>query len=128
METKFISKVWDIPKLIGNAIPGILVWDNGKILFITEEGIQFNVRREDLLAVKWPFLRMGFGFDTIVNGKKYRFSFSKPNHSSPDIDYTQGSPYPKVFWAGQGFRDLSSLGTIKTDRATTRKWKEILQR
>ncbi len=127
METNFISRVWHIPSLIGNAIPGVLVWDNGKILFITEDGIEFNVWREELSSIKWPFLRMGMGFDAVVNGKKYKFSFSKPNHSSPDIYYTAGSPYPKVSYAGQGFYDLSSLGTIKTDRAITRKWKKILK-
>lgn len=127
MDTNLVSKVWHIPSLVGNAIPGILVWDKGKILFITPDGIQFDARREDLSAVKWPFLRMGFGFDTVVFGKKYRFSFSKPNHSSPDIDVVPGYPYCRVLHAPQVYYDLHSLTTIKTDRATTRRWKQILK-
>lgn len=128
MHPQLVSKVWHIPAIISNAIPGILIWDKGHVIFITEEGVQFNVLLHELTAIKWPFLRMGFGFDTIVQGKKFRFSFSKPNHSSPEIDIISGNPFPHVAFAGQYFYDLSSLGTIKTDKATTRKWKDILKK
>ena len=127
MGEQLISKVWHIPSLIGNAVPGVLVWDKGKILFITEEGIQFNVPLAETKDIKWPFLRMGFGFNAVVNGKKYKFSFSKPNHSSPEINFTEGNPFPKVEFDGQYFYDLSSLGTIKADKNTTKKWKAILE-
>ncbi len=126
MESRLISKVWHIPRLVGNAVPGVLLWDDGKVAFITEEGVAFHEPLSSLKNIKWPFLRMGFGFDVLVNGTKYKFSFSKPNHSSPDIDFTDGNPFPEVEFAGQYFFDLSSLATIKTDKATTRKWKEIL--
>jgi len=127
MDERLVSKVWHIPSLVGNAVPGVLIWDKGKIIFITEEGIQFNEPLTEIKDIKWPFLRMGFGFNAVVNGKKYKFSFSKPNHSSPEIDIVNGNPFPTVEFAGQYFYDMSSLGTMKADKNTTRKWRAILE-
>ncbi|MDZ4794219.1 MAG: hypothetical protein SGI83_08070 [Bacteroidota bacterium] len=126
MDNQLISKVWHIPSLIGSVVPGILVYEQGAILFITEDGIQFNEPLSALTGIKWPFLRMGFGFDVAVNGKKYKFSFAKPNPSAPEIDVTDHKPYPEVIAGHQYFNDISSLLDIKNDKATTKKWKEIL--
>jgi hypothetical protein len=127
MDEQLISKVWHIPSLVGNAVAGVLIWDKGQIIFITEEGVQFNVQLAEMRDIKWPFLRMGFGFNAVVNGKKYKFSFSKPNHSSPEINIIEGNPFPKVEFARQYFYDISSLGTIKADKNITKKWKTILE-
>ena len=126
MGQQVVSKVWQIFGLFGKVVPGILVWDKGEVVFITEEGIQFNVPLAEIRKIKWPFLRMGFGFDTIVNGKKFMFPFSKPNHSAPEITIVPGTPFPKVVFEGQYFYDISSLKDVKKDKATTKQWKEIL--
>lgn len=125
MAKQIISKVWQISGLVGKVVPGVLVWNNREVAYVTEEGIIFNVSHTEIKEIKWPFLRMGLGFDAIVNGKKFKFSFSKPNPSAPEIKYTAGVPNPKVFFAAQNFDDLS-LRNIKADKATTKMWKEML--
>jgi len=126
MAEQIISKVWRLAGLIGKVEAGALVWDAGHILYITADGIVFNETLSSITAIKWPFLRMGMGFDAVINNTKYKFSFSKPNPSAPDIDIQPGKPYPSVNFAGQFSYDMSSLATIKTDKATTKKWKELL--
>ena len=69
---------------------------------------------------------MGMGFDAVINGEKYKFSFAKPNASAPEIEIVKGNPYPSVVFAGQYFDDVSSLRDIKENKLTTKKWKEIL--
>ena len=126
MAHQIISKVWRLAGLIGKVDAGALIWDSGHIIYITEEGIVFNEPVAAITDIKWPFLRMGLGFDAVVNNTKYKFSFSKPNHSAPDIDIIPGKLYPSVHLAGQFSYDMSSLATIKMDKATTKKWKELL--
>lgn len=125
MSKHVISKVWQISGLFGKAIPGVLVLDNENVAYVTEEGIIFNVPLSEIKKIQWPFLRMGLGFDAIINGRKFKFSFSKPNPSAPEIDYTNGMPFPEVSYASQNFDDLS-LRNIKADKATAKMWKAIL--
>lgn len=126
MDQQIISRVWRLKGLFGRVFAGILIWDNGRVLFITEEGVEFDMPFEQMNNIKWPFLRMGFGFDTVVNGEKYQFSFSKPNHGAPDIQVVPGDPYPSVVFGGQPFYDMRSLIITGTDRSTTKKWKQLL--
>lgn len=126
MSQELVSKVWKIAGLVGKVEPGILVWKNNEILYITEEGIQFQTSIAGISNLKWPFLRMGMGFDAVINGQKYKFSFAKPNASAPEIEIVKGSPYPSVVFAGQYIDDVSSLRDIKENKLTTKSWKEIL--
>ena len=126
MDKELISTVWKISGIIGKVTPGALVWKNERVAFITEEGVQFQVPLADITNIKWPFLRMGMGFDTEVYGQKYKFSFAKPNASAPEIEIKNGNPLPKVVFAGLYVDDVSSLLDIKSDRQTTKKWKAVL--
>ena len=76
MEHELISKVWQFSSLIGRVTPGVLTFKKGQVSFITEDGIQFNVPLAEVKNIRYPFLRMGLGFDAVVNGKKYKFSNS----------------------------------------------------
>ncbi len=78
MTQEIISKVWQISGLIGSVIPGLLIYKKEEVSFLAYNEMQFKVRLEEIKNVKWPFLRMGLGFDAVVNGKKYKFSFTKP--------------------------------------------------
>jgi hypothetical protein len=128
MEQEFVSKVWQFSSLIGKVTPGLLTWNNGQVAFITQEGVQFDVPFAEVKNVKWPFLRMGLGFDSIVNGKKYKFSFSKPNPSAPELDDSEGIQLLRLVDGGS-FRELiGTLRNLKADKATTKTWKEILKR
>lgn len=126
MHKELISKAWKITGIIGAVTPGALVWKNGQVTFITEAGIQFQVPLSEIRNIKWPFLRMGMGFDAEVNGKKYKFSFAKPNASAAEIRIINGNPMPRVVFASQYFDDISSLMDIKANKAEGSKWKEIL--
>ena len=126
MTQELISKVWKISGLFGAAVPGALVWKNGQVVFITEEGIQFQAPLSDITDIKWPFLRMGMGFDAEVYGQKFKFSFAKPNASAPEIEIEKGNPLPKVVFGGLYIDDVSSLRDMKANKETTKKWKEIL--
>lgn len=126
MNPGLISKVWKISGLIGSVTAGVLVWKNGQVSFITEDGIQFQVQLREIKNIKWPFLRMGMGFDAEINGRKYKFSFAKPNASAPEIKIINGNPLPKVVFAGQYFDDVSSLMDVKANKAVAAQWKEVL--
>lgn len=126
MHRELISKAWKITGIIGAVTPGALVWKNGQVTFITEAGIQFQVPLSEIKNIKWPFLRMGMGFDAEVNGKNYKFSFAKPNASAAEIRIINGNPMPRVVFASQYFDDISSLMDIKANKAEGSKWKEIL--
>ncbi len=126
MSNELISKTWQIAGLFGKVTPGILVWKSLHVTYITDEGIQFSVPLSQIKDVTWPFLRMGLGFDAVVNGKKFKFSFSRPNSSVPEIDIVPGTPFPSVVSAGQYYDPASPINNLREDKATTKKWKEIL--
>ncbi len=128
MSQELVSKVWKIAGLFGKVTPGVLIWKNNQVIFITEDGVQFQTSLSGITDIKWPFLRMGMGFDGVINGEKYKFSFAKPNASAPEIEIVNGNPYPSVIFAGQYFNDISSLRDIKENKLTTKKWKEILSK
>ncbi|MEO5946142.1 MAG: hypothetical protein ABIP79_04960 [Chitinophagaceae bacterium] len=126
MSQEMVSKVWKIAGLVGKVVPGILVWKNNEIVFITEEGVQFQTPLSGVTNLKWPFLRMGMGFDAVINSEKYKFSFAKPNASAAEIEIIKGNPLPSVVFAHQYIDDISSLMDFKENKLTTKKWKEIL--
>lgn len=121
-----VSKTWQISGVFGKITAGILVFKKGQVAFITEDGIQFNVPIASVTNIKWPFLRMGLGFDAVVDGKKFKFSFSRPNTFCPEINIIAANPLPRVNSAGYINDALSPLQHLKEDKATTKKWKEIL--
>src|SRR6476469_5086309 len=84
MEQDLTSKVWQMRGIFQSAIPGYLVLHDGKVAYVTESGEQFNVPLSEVKEVKWPGLQMGFGFNAVVNGAKYKFTFMKPN-SAPQM-------------------------------------------
>jgi len=128
MEQELVSKVWQLFGLVGRVIPGLLMWKNGQVTFLTEDGMQFNVPLAEVKNIKWPFLRMGLGFDAVVNGKKYKLSFTKPNPSAPELDDTASDQLLRLTDQGRFFDSIKTLRNLKTDKATTKTWKEILKR
>ena len=127
MEQELVSKVWQISGLIGSVVPGLLTWHNGQVAFMTPDGLQFDVPLAEVKDVKWPFLRMGLGFDAVVNDKKYKFSFSKPNPSAPELDDTDGDQLLRLVHLGQFWDSIGTLKNLKADKTTTKAWKELLK-
>ena len=127
MAKELVSKVWQIFGLVGRVVPGVLICTHDQVTFLTEDGIQFNVTLAEVRNVKYPFLRMGLGFDAVVNGKKYKFSFTKPNPSAPELDDSVGDQLLRLTDAGRFWDSFNTLRNVKTDKATTKAWKEILK-
>lgn len=127
MEQQLISKIWQLSGLIGKVTPGLLVWDNGQVSYLTEEGMQFHEPLTNLKNIKWPFLRMGMGFDTVVGDKKYQFSFSKPNPSAPELDDSTFDQLKRFTSWGKFWDAIGTLANLKADKSTTKQWKEILK-
>lgn len=127
MAQELISRVWQIHGLIGQVTPGLLILDNAHIQFITEEGTQFHVPVTGLKNIKWPFLRMGLGFDAIVNEKKYQFSFAKPNPTAPELDDTLIEPILRFTDGGRLWEAVKSFKNLKADKQTTKEWKKVLK-
>lgn len=125
---KLVSKVWQIHGLIGRVTPGILIYDKGRVKFITEEGVQFEEPITAMKNIKWPFLRMGLGFDVIVNDKKYKFSFAKPNPSAPELGDELIDQAFRFTDSGRLNEAIKSFKNLKADKATTKAWKEILSK
>ena len=71
---------------------------------------------------------MGLGFDAVVNGKKYKFSFTKPNPSAPELDDTERDQLIRLFDTGRFWDSINTLRNLKADKATTKTWKELLKR
>ena len=127
MEQKLVSRVWQIHGLFGKVNAGLLIKNNDRIQFIIEEGIQFDEQIASLKSIKWPFLRMGLGFDARVNGKKYQFSFAKPNPTAPELDDELLDQLIRFTDIGRIGEAVKSFKNLKADKATTKKWKEILK-
>jgi len=127
MEKELVSKVWRIAGLIGSVVPGLLVWNNDQVAYISPEGLQFDAPLAELKEIKWPFLRMGLGFDTVVNGEKYKFSFSKPNPSAQELDDEAGDQFLRLLPMGRFWDSIGTIRNLKADKATTKAWKEILK-
>ncbi|MBS1621142.1 MAG: hypothetical protein JST10_13030 [Bacteroidetes bacterium] len=124
--SEIVSKVWQIHSLFGRVSAGWLIYNQDRIKFINEEGLQFDEPITSLQKIKWPFLRMGFGFDSVVNGKKYKFSFAKPNPTAPEPDGDVLDQYFGLTGPGRILEAYKSLKNMKADKATTKKWKDIL--
>lgn len=121
------SKVWRIYGLVGRVTAGILNYNNGRVQFITEEGLQFDEPVTALKKIKFPFLRMGLGFDTTVNDVKYKFSFAKPNPTAPELDDELMDQAMRFSDTGRIWEAVKSFKNLKTDKETTWLWKQILQ-
>jgi hypothetical protein len=127
MVKNIISKVWRIAGIFGRVTPGVLIWENGYVTFITQEETKFKVPLAELKEVKWPFLRMGLGFNTIVHEKKYKFSFTKPNPSAEDLNDSVTDQFIRSTSAGKLLDSIGTLANIGADKATTKIWREILK-
>lgn len=128
MTDNLVSKVWCLHGLVGRVTAGILILQNDRIRFITEEGMQFDEPVSSLKNIKWPFLRMGLGFDAVVNETKYQFSFAKPNATAPELDDGFFDQAYRFTDAGRLDEAFKSLKNLKNDKATTKVWKEILKK
>jgi hypothetical protein len=125
MERDLTSKVWQMRGIFRSATPGYLVLLEGKVIYVTEAGEQFNVPLSEVREVKWPGLQMGFGFNATIKGEKYKFTFMKPNGASQmtDNSITQLTRYTRL---GMGMDAIQALAKWGDSKKSAKAWKEIL--
>ena len=125
MENKIVSKVWNMHGMLVAATPGLLVFENGIVSFITEQEQEFEVPLNELKKIKWPFLQFGYGFNTVVNNKKYKFTFMKPN-SAPNLDDSTVNSLYRMTRVGRGIEALAALTHIGENKKTAKQWKQLV--
>jgi len=126
MENKIVSKAWSLHGMLVTPTPGLLVFEDGFVSFITENGQEFEVPVNELKQVKWPFLQFGYGFNTMVNNKKYQFTFMKPN-SAPDLDESAVNPLYRMTRGGKGIESLVTLTHMRENKKSAKQWKEVVK-
>ncbi len=122
MSQDLASKVWLMHGVFGGAAPGMLGFKDGTVSFETPQGEVFNVPLTGLKEVKWPTLQFGLGFNAVVNGEKYKFTFMKPNGAA-DLD---GS-FIGFTRIGRGIESMATLAKWGDSKAQAKLWKELLK-
>ena len=123
---QIISKVWLLHGTFGGSTPGVLMLNDGKVSFTTEEGEHFNVPVSEVKDVKWPFISFGMALNVAINGQKYKFSFMRPNGGADigDSTLTQIGRFTSV---GRGMDAVTSLAKWGDTKKTSKQWKEVLK-
>lgn len=125
MEQEIISKVWQLHGALSVATPGLLIFNNGKASFVTEQGEQFNVPVSEIKEVKWPFLQFGLGFNAVVNGTQYKFTFMKPN-TAPELNDSTLGTIARFTSIGRGMEAFATLGKWGDNKKSAKQWKALL--
>jgi len=125
MEQDLTSKVWQIGGIFSSAKPGYLVLNDGKMAFVNQQGEQFNVPLSEVKEVKWPGLQMGFGFNAVVQGNKYKFTFMKPN-GAPEMGDSGLSQLARYTRVGMAMDSISALAKWGDSKKSAKAWKEVL--
>lgn len=125
MEQDLTSKVWRMRGIFQSAIPGYLVLHGGNVAYVTEAGEQFSVPVSEVKEVKWPGLQMGFGFNAMVNGDKYKFTFMKPN-GAPEMADSTLSQLTRYTQLGMGIDAVKALAKWGDSKKSAKAWKEVL--
>lgn len=125
MEQDLTTKVWQTHGIFQSAIPGCLVLHDSNMAYITDAGEQFNAPLFELMEVKWPGLQMGFGFNAMINGQKYKFTFMKPN-GAPQMNDSSISQITRYTRLGMGIDALQALAKWSDSKKAAKAWKEVL--
>ena len=126
MNQDIISKVWQLHGMLGGATPGVLSLQDGMATFETENGEAFHVSLADMKEVKWPFLQLGLGFNTTVNGQLFKFTFVKPNGAQDlsDSSLRSGLRFTRI---GRGVDAVATLAKIGDNKKSAKEWKAVLK-
>jgi len=125
MDQEIYSKVWHSKGVFTIATPGLLILENGNVLFITEAGEQFNVPVTEIKDVKWPFMLFGLGFKAMINGQKYTLTFMK-GASDPELDDTTLDQFSRLTTFGKGVDSIVTLANWGKSKETAKQWKDVL--
>ena len=125
MENELVSKAWHSGGLFSIAIPGLLMYENGRVSFVTEAGESFNVPVNEIKEVKWPFITFGLGFKCVINGTKYSLGFMK-GASDPELSDSTLSQLSRLTTLGRGIDSIATLLKTGESKKTAKQWKAIL--
>ena len=125
MHQQINSKVWQMHGPFRVATAGMLTLNNGVVTFLTEEGQQFQVLISEVKEVKWPFFQFGLGFTTVVNNKKYKFTFMRPNGAG-DLDTSAIGGLLGGSNLGGGLEAIANLANWSDNKKSGKQWKAVL--
>ena len=125
MQEEITSKVWQMHGALSVATPGLLIFNEGQVSYITEQGEQFNVPISEVKEVKWPFLQFGLGFNATVNQNVYKFTFMKPNTAS-DLNDSTVNELLRFTRIGRGVDAFATLSKWGDNKKSAKQWKTIL--
>jgi len=124
MEKELETKVWQMSGFVKSYTEGLLIFKEGKVSFLMQQGEQFKVPISEVKNIKWPFLQFGYGVHIDVNGKTYKLTFGEPRTPNP---YDPGMMTDVGAIAG-GVDAISKLRKYKIYKANAKQWKEIFNK
>lgn len=125
MDQEIVSKVWRMHGALSVADPGLLIFSEGKVSFVSPQGEHFKVPVSEIKDIKWPFLQFGYGFNATVNGEKYKFTFMKPN-TAPELNDSTLTQLSRFTQLGRGIDAFGTLAHMGKDKKTAKQWKALL--
>lgn len=75
--TRLATPAWQLKGVTGSRA-GVLALEDGRLSFVTREGVMFDAPASAVSAT-FPFHYLGGGMKLEIDGERYRFSFLKPN-------------------------------------------------
>src|SRR5262245_46016581 len=120
-QARLRTPAWLLVGLFGNR-PGVLELSGGRLAFHTGEGCLFDAPLAEVTAVTFPWYYFSGGVKVTVQGKRYRFSFVRPNGAEDvpgQVLAREGNPLG-LLTAGQKVVDIGS------GRQAGKAWREAL--
>jgi hypothetical protein len=118
---EFASYAW-LLKGLTVSIPGWLDLQQERLRFTTPEKVVFDVPREDVTSIAFPWYYFGGGMKLRAAGRPYRLSFVKPNgaeYATARGLASQGDPAALLLVA-------SKAADIGAGRDVGRSWRRLL--
>jgi hypothetical protein len=112
----------------GCTVAGVLVAGDGRLSFLTEEGLRFDVPVTEVTDVTWPWHWFGGGVRLHAAGVPYKITFVLPAGAA--------EPAPSLMEAGMSRvatvagavppHPLAGSRDVRHGRCAARLWKEVL--
>jgi hypothetical protein len=124
MEKELATNVWQMSGFVKSYTAGLLLFKDGQVSFLTQQGQQFKVPLSEVQNIKWPALQFGYGVHLDVNGKTYKLTFSQPageNSFDPGMITDVGR-------IAMGVDSIRGLMHLKEYKANANQWKEVFKK
>lgn len=117
-----ISKAWRMKTLNQSWDAGVLVANQGRIMFVTRAGPLFDAPI-DQVSARWPWWYFGAGVQLTVSGTKHRLYFTAPRGAE-----FEWRAFAELVPSLAGLVTLQSVQQVREGRASGKAWKALLSR